>query len=194
MRIFLAGASGVIGRRLVPLLVAQGHQVVGMTRSPEKIDRLRELGAEPIVCDVFDVSELEAAVAEAAPDLVMHQLTDLPNHAGEIPAFRERNNRMRTEGTHNLISASRAAGVNRFIAQSIAWSPPGGSEAVKEHERSVLDFGGVILRYGQLYGPGTYFEDELPEPPRIHVDAAAQRTAELLDSPGGIVVITETVE
>ena len=192
MRVFMAGATGVIGVRLVPLLVAAGHEVVGMTRSPEKLERLGELGAEPVLCDVFDAAALAAAVAEAAPDLVMHQLTDLPDHVDEIPAFRERNNRMRTDGTHNLIAAARTAGVSRLIAQSISWSPPGGGEAVEEHERSVLDAGGVVLRYGQLYGPGTYFEDEVPDPPRVQVDEAARRTAGLLDAPGpSVVVITD---
>src|SRR5205807_4892909 len=102
------------------------------------------------------------------------------------------NNRMRTEGTHNLIAAAQAAGVQRLIAQSIAWSPPGGGEVVEEHERAVLDAGGVVLRYGQLYGPGTFYESDPPQPPRIDVDAAARRTAELLEAPSGVIVITET--
>jgi nucleoside-diphosphate-sugar epimerase len=192
MRIFLAGASGVIGLRLVPLLVAQGHQVVGMTRSAEKADRLRDLGAEPVVCDVFDAAKLSTVVTEAAPELMMHQLTDLPDTADQISQFRERNDRVRIEGTSNLIGAAQAAGVARLIAQSISWSPPGGGDAVERHERAVLDAGGVVLRYGQLYGPGTYYESERPDPPRVHVDEAARRTAELLDAPGpSIVVVTE---
>ncbi|HEY2653144.1 MAG TPA: NAD(P)-dependent oxidoreductase [Solirubrobacteraceae bacterium] len=192
MRIFLAGASGVIGVRLVPLLVAASHEVVGMTRTPDKVELVRSLGAEPVVCDVFDLDALSAAVSGAAVAMVMHQLTDLPDRVDQLSEFRQRNNRMRTEGTRNLIEAARAAGVERFIAQSISWEPPGGGEAVRDHERMVLEFGGVVLRYGQLYGPGTFYEDELPDPPRIHVDEAARRTIDLLDAPSGAIVVTET--
>lgn len=194
MRIFLAGATGVLGTRLVPLLVGSGHEVVGMTRTPEKAELLRELGAAPVVCDVFDPEALNAAVGGAAVEMVMHQLTDLPDRVDQISAFRARNNRMRTEGTSNLIEAARAAGVGRFIAQSISWEPPGGGDAVRTHERMVLDFGGVVLRYGQLYGPGTYYEHEVPDPPRIPVDEAARRTVELLDAPSGAIVVTESDE
>lgn len=191
MRIFLAGATGVLGTRLVPLLVGTGHEVVGMTRTPEKGELLRELGAAPVVCDVFDPEALNAAVGGAAVELVMHQLTDLPDRVDQISTFRARNNRMRTEGTSNLIEAASAAGVGRFIAQSISWEPPGGGDAVRTHERMVLDFGGVVLRYGQLYGPGTYYEHEVPDAPRIQVDEAARRTVELLDAPSGAIVVTE---
>ena len=192
MRIFLAGATGVLGVRLVPLFVQAGHQVVGMTRTPEKVGLLKELGAEPVVCDVFDADSLNAAVGGATVELVMHQLTDLPDGVDQLSTFRPRNNRMRTEGTRNLIEAARRAGVERFIAQSVSWEPAGGGEAVRNHERMVLDFGGVVLRYGQLYGPGTYYEHELPDPPRIHVDEAARRTVELLDAPSGAIVVTES--
>jgi nucleoside-diphosphate-sugar epimerase len=193
MRIFIAGATGVIGVRLVPLLVAAGHEVVGMTRSPGKVERLRELGAEPIVCDVFDAPGVREAVLQAAPDLVMHQLTDLPDEIDQLPIYLERNSRIRSEGTLNLIAAARDAGVDRLIAQSIAFTPPAYAETVEEHERTVLDAGGVVLRYGTLYGPGTYYETDPPDPPRVHVDTAAQRTVELLETAGpSVVVVTET--
>jgi nucleoside-diphosphate-sugar epimerase len=192
MRVFLAGASGVIGTRLVPLLLAGGHQVTGMTRSPAKADGLRDLGADPVVCDVFDAGALTAAVVAAAPDLVMHQLTDLPDVVEDIPSFAARNNRIRTEGTRHLLAAAAAAGAERFLAQSIAWTPPTGGEAVAEHERLVLDAGGVVLRYGTFYGPGTYGGDRVPPPPRIHVEEAARATVALLQAPSGIVEIVET--
>jgi UDP-glucose 4-epimerase len=192
VRIFVAGASGVIGVRLVPLLVADGHEVAGMTRSAEKADALRALGAQPVVCNVFDADALREAVAAFEPDMVMHQLTDLPDRADQISGHRDRNNRIRIEGTRNLIAAARAAGADRFMAQSVAWLPRGGEQAVKDHERQVLDYGGVVLEYGQLYGPGTYYERELPDPPRIEVQEAARRTAQLLDAPPGVVVITES--
>jgi nucleoside-diphosphate-sugar epimerase len=142
MRVFLAGASGVIGVRLIPLLVAEGHEVAGMTRSPGKVEMLRELGADPVVCDVFDAGALTAAVTAFRTELIMHQLTDLPDTADQITDYRDRNNRMRTEGTRNLIVAMNAAGAERLIAQSIAWRPPAGGEAVEEHERLVLEVGG----------------------------------------------------
>jgi nucleoside-diphosphate-sugar epimerase len=192
MRIFLAGATGVIGVRLVPLLVAGGHQVTGMTRTAAKGPQLRRLGAEPVTCDVYDADALTSVVAAAAPDLVMHQLTDLPDRREEIPDYRDRNNRIRTEGTRNLLAAASAAGAERFLAQSIAWAPPAGGEAVAEHERLVLDAGGVVLRYGTFYGPGTFGGDAVPPPPRIHIDAAARATVDLLEAPTGIVEVVET--
>ena len=192
MRVFLAGASGVIGVRLIPLLVRDGHEVAGMTRSPGKTAALRELGAEPVVCDVFDAGALAKAVTAFGPELVMHQLTDLPDQAGQIPEFAARNNRIRTEGTRNLLAAAAQAGATRFLAQSIAWTPPAGGEAVAEHERLVLAAGGVVIRYGIFYGPGTYSgSDRVPPPPRIQVDEAARRTVALLTAPSGVVVVTE---
>lgn len=191
MRIFLAGASGVIGVRLVPLLVAEGHSVVGMTRSAEKAAGLRGQGAIPVVCDVFDAERLRGAVTTFAPDLVMHQLTDLPDRAEDIPLFAQRNNRIRTEGTRNLLAAAQAAAAHRFVAQSIAWTPPAGAEAVAQHERLVLEAGGVVLRYGVLYGPGTYGEDRIPAPPRIHVEVAARRTVALLAAESGVIEVVE---
>lgn len=194
MRIFVAGASGVIGRQLVPLLLAEGHTVAGMTRSPEKAQELRALGAEPVICDVYDAEALSEAVRAFAPELVMHQLTDLPDQPERIAEFAERNNRIRTEGTRNLIAAARAAGAEHLLAQSISWEPPTGGEAVEQHERAVLDADGVVVRYGRLYGPGTYHEDELPDPPRIHVQEAARRTVELIAVGTGAIVVTETVD
>jgi hypothetical protein len=191
VRIFMAGASGVIGVRLTPLLVALGHTVAGMTRSPGKVETLRELGAEPLVCDVYDAGRLTDAVVAFRPDAVIHQLTDLPDELADLPAGAAANDRIRTEGTRNLIVAAEAAGASRFIAQSIAWRPRGRGEVIDRHERQVLDFGGVVARYGQLYGPGTYYERKLPERPRIHVDAAARATPPLLDAAPGIVTIVE---
>jgi nucleoside-diphosphate-sugar epimerase len=192
MRIFVAGASGVIGVRLVPLLLADGHRVAAMTRTPAKVEGLRGLGADPVLCDVFDAPALQDAVVRFGPEVMIHQLTDLPDRVERIPEFAEANSRIRTEGTSNLIAAARAAGTGRLLAQSIAWTPPAGGEAVAEHERLVLDAGGVVLRYGVFYGPGTYGGDKVPEPPRIHVDEAARRTVELLYAPSGIVEVVES--
>jgi NAD(P)-dependent dehydrogenase (short-subunit alcohol dehydrogenase family) len=194
MRIFLAGASGVLGSRLVPLLIAEGHQVAAMTRSPEKVDPLRALGAEPVVCDVFDAPKLKAEVAAYGPEMVMHQVTDLPDERGQLGDYGARNDRMRTEGTRNLVASARAAHTGRILAQSIAWRPPGREEAVEELERQVLEADGVVLRYGQLYGRGTFYEDRIPGHPRIHVDEAAKATVRHLDSPPGIYVLAENRE
>lgn len=193
MRIFLAGATGVIGTRLVPLLVAAGHQVTGMTRSPEKTAGLQRLGADSVVCDVFDADALAAAVAAARPDLVLHQLTDLPDDPALIPQAQGLNTRIRREGTRNLLDAAAAAGAKRFLAQSIAWALPSeqGRASVAALEDAVLAADGVVLRYGQFYGPGTYYPDEAPQPPRIHLDAAAQRTVAALDAPSGVLTIVE---
>lgn len=194
MRVFLAGATGVIGTRLLALLGDAGHEVAGMTRSPSKAPTIAALGATPVACDVFDTVALVDAVVSFAPDLVVHQLTDLPDHFDQIPDYASRNNRIRTEGTRNLLAAGAAAGACHFLAQSIAWTPSGDSAAVADHERLVLDAGGVVVRYGRLYGPGTYYCDDLPGPPRIHVDDAAQRTMALLDAPSGVVVFTDEGE
>jgi nucleoside-diphosphate-sugar epimerase len=192
MRIFLAGASGVIGVRLIPLLVDAGHEVAGMTRSESKTDMLRELGAEPVVCDVYNVPSLSSAMTAFQPDLVMHQLTDLPDDLKRLALYARRNNRIRTEGTRNLVAAARAADARRLVAQSIAFRPPGVGRAIAQHERLVLNFGGVVLEYGWFYGPGTYAGDSPRVPkPRIHVDEAARRTVELLDAPSGVIVVAE---
>lgn len=192
MRIFLAGASGVIGRRLLPLLVNSGHQVAGTTRSTGKVEELRGLGAEPVVLDVYDAAALAEAVVAFGPELVMHQLTDLPDDVAQLDGSRAANSRMRLEGTDNLLAAARAAGAARFLAQSVAWEIPGeGAKAVAHLEEAVLGFGGVVLRYGQFYGPGTYHEGEPPPQPRIEIEAAARRTADALEAPSGVLTIVD---
>lgn len=189
MRVFLAGATGVVGVRLVPLLVAAGHDVAGMSRSPDRADRLRALGAEPVVCDVFDLGQLTLAVRTFEPDVVMHQLTDLPDDPSRIRSLGAANSRIRREGTSNLLTA---AGATRVVAQSVAWTLGGdAADAVREHETAVLGAAGVVARYGRLYGPGTYFPSSLPDHPRIHVDDAARRTLPLLTAPSGVVVLTD---
>jgi nucleoside-diphosphate-sugar epimerase len=199
--IFLVGAAGAIGSRLAPLLVADGWRVVGTTRSPDKAERLRALGVEPVIVDVFDAAALAAAVADAAPEVVIHQLTDLP--AGLDPARMEeatrRNVRIRDEGTRNLVRAALQADIGRFIAQSIAFAYaeaplPHAEEdplavdaegraglsarGVASLERQVLEapFAGIVLRYGRLYGPGTGFDRPGGAAP-LHIDAAAKAAA-----------------
>ncbi|MBF6171749.1 NAD-dependent epimerase/dehydratase family protein [Nocardia blacklockiae] len=195
MRVFLAGASGVLGVRLTPLLIAVGCEVAGMTRSPAKASALAALGAEPVVCDVYDAAALEQAVRAYAPDMLMHQLTDLPDDAADLPAGRAANARIRQEGTANLLAAAAAAGVKKVLAQSVAWEMSGEGKAAKDYlEQAVLGTGGVVLRYGQFYGPDTYYPDPNahPDPPRIHIDEAAARTATALDLASGIYALTDT--
>jgi nucleoside-diphosphate-sugar epimerase len=196
--IFLAGASGAIGRRLAPLLVADGWRVVGSTRSANRAGMLREMGVEPAVVDVFDAGALRKVVADVQPEVVIHQLTDLP-HALEASKMADalvRNARLREEGTRNLVSAAVAAGAKRLIAQSISFIYAEGplphreedpllpvshpvygetSRAVMSLERQVVDasLDGVVLRYGLLYGPGTGFDSPIA-PGSVHVDAAAR--------------------
>jgi nucleoside-diphosphate-sugar epimerase len=173
-RIFLAGASGAVGRRLSRLLIADQHHVVGTTRSADKGAVLARLGLEPVVVDVFDAPALRQAVVAARPDVVIHQLTDLPPalKPTEMPAALVRTARIRNEGTRNLIAASVAAGVRRMVAQSVAFSI---DEALLAFEQQVLDapLAGLVLRYGQFYGPGTGFDVPASTPPTVHVDAAA---------------------
>lgn len=190
MRIFVAGATGVIGSRLVPLLVEQGHQVAGMTRSASRTAAVEALGARAVVCDAFDATALREAVAAFGPDCVVHQLTDLPDDPADLAGSLEANARIRREGTANLVAAAQAAGASRFVAQSIAWEGSDGG-AVADLERQVLAIGGVVLRYGQLYGPGTFFAGEPPPPPRIHADEAARRTVAALDAASGVLTLVE---
>jgi uncharacterized protein YbjT (DUF2867 family) len=193
MRIFLAGASGVIGQRLVPLLVEAGHVVGGMTRSASKADLLKRLGAEPIVCDVFDREAVVQAVRDFRPDVLLNELTDLPDDLADIGAHAELNARIRTEGNQNLIEAARQSGSPKILAQTVAWQLPDGPDAlaVAELEKSVLAEGGVVLSYGQFYGPGTYNTEGLPAEPRVDLDRAAELTVKALDAPTGVVLITD---
>lgn len=192
-RIFLAGASGVIGQRLIPLLVNAGHVVGGMTRSAGKAGLLAQLGAEPIVVDVFDREELIDAVRTFNPDVILNELTDLPDDVTKIGDHADLNARIRTEGNQNMIDAARASGSPKILAQTVAWQLPDGPDAraVAQLESTVLAEGGVVLSYGQFYGPGTYNEAQVPSEPRVQIDRAAERTVELLDTSSGVVVITD---
>ena len=115
MRIFVAGATGVIGVRLMPLLVGQGHTVAGLTRSTQKRRMLEDLGAEAIVCDVYDASALRTAAVAFRPDAMVNELTDLPDRVEDLAHFAARNDRMRREGTRNFLDAARAASVIRQL-------------------------------------------------------------------------------
>lgn len=193
MRVFVAGASGVIGMRLVPKLVEAGHEVTAMTRSEHKAAPLREAGATPVECDVFDEEGVRRAVEAARPEVVIHELTAFPKEMDfEDPATFEPTNRVRTEGTRILVEAARAAGARRFIAQSIAfyydpsgdwvkdedaptWVDPPASfraavEALRELEERVTGaegLEGVVLRYGYFYGPGTSYSEGGLIPDRV---------------------------
>jgi nucleoside-diphosphate-sugar epimerase len=217
VKILIAGAAGVIGRRLVPLLVAAGHDVAGTTRRAERAQALREAGARPLVVDVLDADALRETVGRERPDVVIHQLTDLAG--GDFPA----NNRLRVEGTRNLVEAARAAEVETMIAQSIAWlyvagetpavegdpldpnAPPyPGVSALEDAVRGMPR--GVVLRYGAFYGPGTWYapdgaiaervrsRDLKPTPAWtsfIHVDDAAAAAVDALEWPAGAVNIVD---
>jgi nucleoside-diphosphate-sugar epimerase len=183
MRVFVAGASGAIGRPLVPKLVAAGHAVTGMTRSDAKAEDVRAAGARAAVVDVFDRDALGAAFTQAAPEVVIHQLTALPDRLNfrKLDTYAD-TNRVRTEGTRNLLDAARAVGARRFVSQSIAFAYRPDGDGLKTEEDPLLDtapgvFGsgvtalremeemvlgsdgldGLVLRYGFFYGPGTYY-------------------------------------
>jgi nucleoside-diphosphate-sugar epimerase len=180
MRVFVAGATGVLGRRLVPELARRGHHVVGMTRSPERAERLAGERVEGAVADALDADAVIDAVERAQPEVVVHQLTALSDlsMARNIDRAFAATNRLRTEGTDNLLAAARAADAGRFVAQSFAGWPyarQGGSVkdeddpldshppahlrrtlgAIRHLESVTLEAGGTVLRYGGFYGPGT---------------------------------------
>jgi nucleoside-diphosphate-sugar epimerase len=223
MKIFVAGAAGAIGRRLVPQLVAQGHRVTATTRSADKADLLRSMGAEPAVVDGLDGAAVGEAVARAEPDAIVHQMTALAGVADlrHFDRWFSQTNELRTRGTEHLLSAARAAGVRRFIAQSYTgWTnlragdpvktedgpfdphPPRAQSqtmaAIQFLERAVVEapLEGLVLRYGNFYGPGA--SDSLVELVRkrrlpiigegggvwswIHLDDAARATAAALEA------------
>jgi nucleoside-diphosphate-sugar epimerase len=188
MRIFVVGATGVIGGRLVPQLIGAGHRVTGMTRSAGKVEGIEAAGADAVVGDVFDVGRLRDVVVAAGPDVVLG-----PARRRRARSLVRRRERARpARGLAQRGEAAEAAGVRRIVGFSVAW-PLEGDEgaAVTDMERSVLDVGGVVVRCGRLYGPGTWHGDELPAPPRIHVDDAAQRSVAALDAPPGVVTLIE---
>ena len=182
----------------MPLLRKAGHDVVGMTRSADAARDMKALGVEPTIVDVFDAEALKRLAMAVRPDVVMHQLTDLPrvlNDDAQLAAAYPRNARIRTEGTRNLVAAAKAAGARRFIVQSVAFAYLPGKEpyvetdplnlvdgprlvtvrAAADMEEQVLQSGmeGIVLRYGLLYGPGTWSGGPARKP-SVHVDAAAQ--------------------
>jgi nucleoside-diphosphate-sugar epimerase len=188
MKVFVAGATGVVGRQLVPLLVRRGHAVVGMTRTESKRDLLARLGAKVVVADALDPELVGRAVSEAEPEVIVHELTAIPASFNMRRMERDfaATNRLRTEGTDHLLSAERAVGVRRFVAQSFSYfarsggavkneddpldpDPPAAIrttlEGIRHVEQAVTGADwveGVVLRYGAFYGPGTSFAVDPP--------------------------------
>src|SRR4051812_33381601 len=236
-RIFIAGATGEIGHRLMPALVARGDEVFGLARTDERAELVRSLGATPVRGDALDRDRVIAAVTEARPDVVVHQLTAIPRSGVNPRKFTESfgpTNRLRREATRYLVEAAVEVGARRVVAQSIAFAysaagPPvldesgpldTGAEggwgeivrAVAALEDAVLGgtgFEGVVLRYGQFYGPGTAYAAEgaigslvakrrLPvigdgggRQPFIHIDDATSATVAALDGPAGVYNVTD---
>ncbi|MFR9724309.1 NAD-dependent epimerase/dehydratase family protein [Streptomyces sp. MS19] len=229
MHLFVAGAGGAVGRSLVPRLLAAGHRVTGTSRSEAGAARLRAGGAEAVQVDVLDADALRDAVVAAAPDAVLHMLTDLSGADGAA------NSRLRHEGTRHLVDAARAAGVGRIVAQSIAWAYAPGADPADESVPLDLNAPGprgatvaavdalermsaelpeaVVLRFGLLYGPGTWYVPDgaaaaalrgEPGPPFlgsvtpdaavssfVHVDDAASAAVAALDWPSGPVNVVD---
>lgn len=209
MKIFVAGGTGAIGRRLVPQLTVRGHEVVATTRSAEKADRLRMMGAQPVVVDALDEAAVVKAITEAKPDVIVHQLTSLTGFK-DLKRFDDgfaETNRLRTIGLDILLKAARAAGTRRVIAQSYTgWpnsrgggpvkseadpldpTPPAAMRAtlaaIRYLEKTLTDakdLEGTVLRYGALYGPGTDFAEGGPYPTLI-----AQRRLPIIGDGSGI--------
>jgi nucleoside-diphosphate-sugar epimerase len=208
-RVFLAGAAGAVGRRLAPLLVGAGYEVFGTTRSKEKAAALAAQAVTPITVDAFDAPALAAAMTAVRPATVIHQLTDLPPglDPGRLAEALARNARIRSEGTRNLVAAALTAGARRLVAQSITWAYAAGPRPYAEDAPLDLDatgtraitvrgvatlerlalgsppLEGIVLRYGQLYGPGTGREAPAGDAP-LHVDAAAHAALLAIECPG----------
>jgi uncharacterized protein YbjT (DUF2867 family) len=186
MRVFVAGATGAIGRPLVRRLLEAGHEVAGMTRDPAKAASL----PNAVVCDAYDADGVRDAVVAFAPDVVINELTDMPSDPAQIDTTV--NSRIRTEGHRNVLAAAEAAGA-KLLAQSIAIELKGAAaEATRELEETTLAAGGVALRYGIFWGPGTYGGDQVPEGvPHVHVEEAARQTVAALDAPSGVLVVVD---
>jgi 2-alkyl-3-oxoalkanoate reductase len=211
MKVFVAGATGALGKQLVPRLVARGHEVVGMTRTPAKQDLVRNLGARPAIADALDPDAVAQVVAEAEPDVIVHEMTALsgPFDMRHIDRLFVTTNRLRTEGTDHLLAAGRAVGARRFVAQSYAgWpfarsggavkseadpldpNPPekmrGILAAIRHVEDAVtgIDWGdGIVLRYGGFYGPGTSVASD---PDGEMVEPIRKRKFPVIGNGGGI--------
>jgi 2-alkyl-3-oxoalkanoate reductase len=211
MRVFVAGATGALGKQLLPQLADRGHDVVGQTRTPAKKDLIRALGARPVVADALDPDAVARAVAEAEPDVIVHQLTALSDSIDLRHIERDfaQTNRLRTEGTDHLLAAGRAVGVKRVVAQSFAgWpfartggpvkdesdpldpNPPAQMRttinAISHLEQAVTGATwteGVVLRYGGFYGPGTSFSED---PDGEHVEAIRKRKFPIVGSGAGM--------
>ena len=210
MKVLVVGATGAIGTRLVPMLIAQGHEVVGTSRAPEKAARLRAVGAEPLALDLLDEAAVRRAVGAASPAVIVHEATALPGLSDNLRRPDEdfaATNRLRTEGTDNLLAAAREAGVRRVIAQSFAgWpharvggpvkaeddpldpNPPKHARrahaAIRHLEEAVTGADGVeglALRYGGFYGPGTSLA-----PDGVHADAVRRGRFPIVGSGAGV--------
>ena len=210
MKIFVAGASGALGRQLVPLLDGAGHEVVGSTTSPQKLEILGALGAQPIILDVLDAGAVGRAISKAEPEVVVHEATALGGVGGNFRKIDEtfaQTNRLRTEGTDNLLAAALAVGVRKLVAQSYAgWtfaregaavkdedapldSAPAGNAketiaAIRYLEERVVaakELDGIVLRYGGFYGPGTSFAEDGES-----VEAIRKRAFPIVGGGGGL--------
>lgn len=185
MRILFAGATGVLGRATLPHL--RDHEIVGLTRSPEKAQLLRELGVDAAVCDVFDRDALLRLTEQARPETVVNFVTDLASGS------RTANDRARREGGRNLLAAAEAAGAARLVVESVAFALEGdAAEAVDDLEAATRAFPheALILRFGRLWGPGTFHEAP-PDPPAVRIDKAGAEAARLLaQAPPGTYVVT----
>ncbi|HEX6867839.1 MAG TPA: NAD(P)-dependent oxidoreductase [Candidatus Limnocylindrales bacterium] len=217
-RVFIAGASGAIGRPLTAMLVAAGHDVTGTSRTETGAATIAAAGARPAIVDVFDAAAVSAAMVEARPDVVIYQVTDLSTKPGEelTDERLEANAHVREVGTRNVVEATASVGARRLIAQSIAWLYLPGPEPHTEDEpiappppaviprtrQAVIDlerltttdprFEGVVLRYGRFYGPGTWASDP-DEPPTVHVEAAAHAAVLAVDrgEPGIYAIVND---
>jgi nucleoside-diphosphate-sugar epimerase len=180
VRLFLAGASGAIGRRLTPLLIAAGHRVSGITRSAANVRALEAAGVSATVVDVFDADALKKAVAATAPEVVIHQLTDLPHaieNESELAAAYPRNARIRIDGTRNLIAAAKAARARRFIVQSVAFAyAPGGEPHPETDPLNVADGPRAVTVRAAADMESQALSSGLAaiRKPPLHIDAAAQ--------------------
>jgi uncharacterized protein YbjT (DUF2867 family) len=174
MRIFIVGATGVLGRALMPQL--SDHEVVGLTRNAEKVPLLQSLGAEAVVGDAYDASALKALIAEAQPEVVVNFLTDLADGNTEANA------RIRREVGPTVVAAAAGAGARLLVIESVAFTlEEAAADAAGSLEQGALNapLESLVLRFGRLWGPGTWY-DGPPELPRVHVDEAGRRAAELI--------------
>src|SRR5690625_11780 len=187
MEVLLVGATGVIGRALLPVLLDDGHRVTGTSRSAAGASRIDAVGGTGIVLDLYDESAVHRMLDQVRPEMLISQVTDLPDDPAQLADYRTANARLRREAVPHLVAAAAERGVAHILVQSVAWPLTGaGAQAVAIMEQATLDSGGTVLRYGELYVEGAY-DPVAPDGPAVAEEYEAAEPAAIVRSESGVI-------